>query len=58
MIAPDDKTFPGIMNAVTGAVGQGQLLQNVDVFPFHLSVPHQEAGGCQGGQSGTVPTSR
>ena len=51
--APDDKTFLGIMNAVTGAAGQGQLLQNVDVFPFHLPVPHQKAGGCQGSQSGT-----
>ena len=51
--APDDKALLCIIYAVTGTAGQGQLLQNVDMFPFHLPVSHQETGGCQGSQTGT-----
>ena len=47
----DDKTLLGILNTVTGAAGQLQLFQYVNVFPFHLSVTDEEAGRREAGQA-------
>ena len=49
--APHDIAQVLELIAVAGSAGQVALLQNVDVFALHLAIPHQIAGGGQGGQT-------
>ena len=49
--APHDVAPAGVKDAVAGAAGHVHGLQDVDVVPRHLAVPHQKTGGRQGGQA-------
>ena len=50
--APHDVAQTGVLPAVAGPARDGVLLEDVDVPAGHLSVPHQIAGGGEGGQAG------